>query len=73
MTYIICFVMDKIPYLNLRLSAPDEAMGTDRAQMGETAYDYIEAAVQSFNMGSDAEPSQSTNHIIEMKELVPKI
>ena len=48
MTYLICFVMNKIPHLSLRLENEAELLGTDMAQMGESAYyDFIENAVSN--------------------------
>ena len=44
-TFIIMFVMNKLPYLNLRLTEENEVIGLDKSQLGETAYDYLEALV----------------------------
>lgn len=41
-TYIMLLIIDKIPSMQLRLHHEDERIGTDRAQMGETAYGYVE-------------------------------
>jgi hypothetical protein len=46
LTLVILLIMDRMPYLNLRLDIDEEAMGVDKAQMGASAYDYIEAAVR---------------------------
>ena len=46
MTLLILFIMNKLPYLNLRLTSEKEELGLDKSQMGECAYDYIEIAVQ---------------------------
>lgn len=40
-TYGILVVMDKIPGLRLRLKDDEEELGTDMAQMGETAYGFM--------------------------------
>ncbi|EHA57782.1 hypothetical protein MCOR27_003839 [Pyricularia oryzae] len=42
MTCIILFLMNLIPGLSLRVSAAEENMGLDDAQIGEFAYDYVE-------------------------------
>lgn len=38
LTFIICFAMQKIPYMHLRLKESDELAGMDYATMGETHY-----------------------------------
>lgn len=40
-TYIILVVINRIPYMQLRLDDDAEMIGTDWAQMGERAYGYI--------------------------------
>ncbi|KAI3646121.1 hypothetical protein MP228_009049 [Amoeboaphelidium protococcarum] len=45
-TYLICFIMNHLPYMKLRLSIDREIEETDKAELGEKAYDYIEMAVQ---------------------------
>eukprot|EP00158_Paraphelidium_tribonemae_P007236 Partr_v1_DN28163_c0_g1_i2_m55913 putative Ammonium transporter len=55
LTYLILFIMNCLSYLNLRLHKDKEMIGLDRAQLGESAYDYIEAAV-----GSDGHDSNSS-------------
>lgn len=37
-TFLLCFAMQKIPGLHLRLKEEDEIMGADIATMGETYY-----------------------------------
>ena len=44
MTCIILLVMNLIPGLSLRVSAEEEMLGLDDAQLGEFAYDYVELA-----------------------------
>lgn len=44
MTCIILFTMNFIPGLSLRVSAEEEELGLDDAQLGEFAYDYVELA-----------------------------
>jgi ammonium transporter, Amt family len=41
-TCLILFLMNMIPGLSLRVSAEEEAMGIDEAQLDEFAYDYVE-------------------------------
>ncbi|ORZ06735.1 ammonium transporter AmtB-like domain-containing protein [Lobosporangium transversale] len=40
-TYGILYIMNKIPGMRLRLEDHEEEMGTDMAQMGETAYGFL--------------------------------
>ncbi|KAI7907839.1 ammonium transporter AmtB-like domain-containing protein [Cokeromyces recurvatus] len=40
-TYIILVVLNKFPFLKLRLADEDEIIGTDWAEMGERAYGYL--------------------------------
>ncbi|KAL1923736.1 uncharacterized protein VTP21DRAFT_8716 [Calcarisporiella thermophila] len=42
-TYIILFVMNKIPGLHLRLCDQEEAMGTDEVEIGEKCYNFSPA------------------------------
>lgn len=39
---LLCFIIDKIPGLQLRVSADGEEKGTDDDQIGEFAYDFVE-------------------------------
>ncbi|KKA29008.1 hypothetical protein TD95_005144 [Thielaviopsis punctulata] len=41
-TCIILFAMNMVPGLQLRVTAEEEEMGLDDAQLGEFAYDYVE-------------------------------
>ncbi|ODV94981.1 hypothetical protein PACTADRAFT_34728 [Pachysolen tannophilus NRRL Y-2460] len=41
-TTIICFIMERIPFLKLRVSEEAEERGLDEDQVGEFAYDYVE-------------------------------
>ena len=41
-TCIILFAMNLVPGLSLRVTAEDEELGLDDAQLGEFAYDYVE-------------------------------
>ncbi|EPE08596.1 ammonium transporter mep2 [Ophiostoma piceae UAMH 11346] len=44
MTCLILFLMNLVPGLSLRVSAEEEELGLDDAQLGEFAYDYVELA-----------------------------
>ena len=44
MTCVILFLMNLVPGLSLRVSAEEEELGLDDAQLGEFAYDYVELA-----------------------------
>jgi len=37
-TFLLVFVMDKIPFIHLRLKEEDQELGVDLAEMGEVAY-----------------------------------
>lgn len=50
-TAIICFVIDKIPGLQLRASEEAEERGLDEDQIGEFAYDYVEVRRDYFSWG----------------------
>jgi len=72
LTIIILFVLDKLPYLGLRLTVDEEILGADRAQMGDSAYDYIEASV-NVNNSIPREPKfHRSESQMELKELVNK-
>ncbi|CCD22609.1 ammonium permease MEP3 NDAI_0A04530 [Naumovozyma dairenensis CBS 421] len=66
-TALICFILDKIPGLQLRVTEEAEARGLDEDQIGEFAYDYVEVrrdyyewGVDTDNMHSGAENEQTT-------------
>ncbi|KAJ1924976.1 hypothetical protein IWQ60_004866 [Tieghemiomyces parasiticus] len=40
-TYLILVIMDRIPYLKLRMDPEQEKLGSDVAEMGEYGYEYI--------------------------------
>ncbi|CAK7262681.1 ammonium transporter Amt1 [Sporothrix epigloea] len=44
MTCVILFLMNLVPGLSLRVTAEEEELGIDDAQLGEFAYDYVELA-----------------------------
>jgi hypothetical protein len=49
--------MNKIPFLRLRMDLDNERMGVDKAELGEAAYDYIEASVMQ----------QQTQRLLDVK------
>ncbi|EFX00263.1 ammonium transporter mep2 [Grosmannia clavigera kw1407] len=44
LTCVILFLMNLVPGLSLRVTAEEEELGLDDAQLGEFAYDYVELA-----------------------------
>lgn len=56
-TALICFVLDHLPYMKLRVDEPAEAGGLDEDQIGEFAYDYVEVRRDYYQWGvkDDAE------------------
>lgn len=56
-TYGILFLMNKVPGLALRLEDHEEELGTDMAQMGETAYSFLPMLLQK-----DIESGMSSMH-----------
>ncbi|KAI9315280.1 ammonium transporter AmtB-like domain-containing protein [Dichotomocladium elegans] len=61
-TYIILIIINKIPYMQLRLDQSDEAIGTDWAQMGERAYGYIEWEEEMLRVNSQMPTDQASQH-----------
>lgn len=55
MTCLICFVLDKIPGLKLRATEDGELKGIDEDQIGEFAFDYVEARRNPFTWGVPVE------------------
>ncbi|ORX89430.1 ammonium transporter [Basidiobolus meristosporus CBS 931.73] len=53
-TYIILWVMDRIPGLSLRTDAESERLGLDLTELGESAYHHVECTIASNN------PSKAT-------------
>ncbi|KAI5950563.1 MEP1 [Candida margitis] len=61
-TAILCFVIDHIPGLHLRLSYEAEEMGVDEDQIGEFAYDYVEVRREFFSgFNGEHDTNQDTN------------
>ncbi|CCF56952.1 hypothetical protein KAFR_0B06560 [Kazachstania africana CBS 2517] len=74
---IICFILDNIPWLKLRVSEDAEARGLDENQIGEFAYDYVEVRRDYYEWGVDtdyrhsnyddvnAQTEQNSNHQLQ--------
>lgn len=60
-TAIICFVLDKIPGLQLRVDEQAEAEGLDEDQIGEFAYDYVEVRRDYYQWGVDTDHNHSAD------------
>ena len=54
-TALICFVLDIIPFVKLRVSEEAEANGLDEDQIGEFAYDYVEVRRDYYEWGVDTD------------------
>ncbi|CCE63051.1 hypothetical protein TPHA_0D04180 [Tetrapisispora phaffii CBS 4417] len=59
-TAIICFVIDKIPGLQLRVDEQAERNGMDEDQIGEFAYDYVEIRRDYYQWGVDTDNNYTT-------------
>ncbi|GJJ77584.1 ammonium transporter, Amt family [Entomortierella parvispora] len=64
-TYVILSIMNRIPGLRLRLDENEEEMGTDMAQMGETAYGFMPKAM------TDSSLTVGAFHPRAMEEATP--
>lgn len=51
-TAVLCFVIDKIPGLQLRVDYNAEEIGVDEDQIGEFAYDYVEVRRDFWDWGA---------------------
>ncbi|CAG8733749.1 16212_t:CDS:2 [Gigaspora margarita] len=49
MTYIILLVLNKIPFLSIRLHHDKEVLGTDESDHGESAYYFVERVEKALN------------------------
>lgn len=65
---IILFLMNLVPGLSLRVSAEEEDVGVDDAELGEFAYDYVELKRNFNDMGQatalDDSASSSTEKVV---------
>ncbi|ERT00625.1 ammonium transporter MEP2 [Sporothrix schenckii 1099-18] len=73
MTCIILFLMNLVPGLSLRVTAEEEELGLDDAQLGEFAYDYVELArTPSEHINGEFVPSTPAS-VHEGKETAPPV
>jgi Amt family ammonium transporter len=71
LTCIILFLMNLVPGLSLRVSATDEDVGIDDAQLGEFAYDYVELTRHVADSASpESMSSSSSTHEKTAREVV---
>ncbi|CAI2196103.1 4056_t:CDS:2, partial [Funneliformis geosporum] len=74
-TYIILFLMDKVPGLSLRIDPDSEHLGIDEAELGELAYYHVDRVANmiqlhntnvtnaiSINHGKNAVPIMQSNN-----------
>lgn len=59
-TYALCWLMNKVPGLHLRLGREHEELGIDATEMGEYAFDYIESLSNSQEWGFYSPKSKTT-------------
>jgi Amt family ammonium transporter len=55
-TYLILFIMNKIPGLSIRAKTEHEQRGLDIAELGETAYGHYEDKVENLEIGQSNGP-----------------
>jgi Amt family ammonium transporter len=67
-TFIILFVMNKIPVLRLRVDEEEEALGLDVTQMGEYNYDQILKSGSSVELNNDTTLTSPTTIDIESQK-----
>ncbi len=60
-TALICYVINKIPCLQLRASEEAEENGMDEDQIGEFAYDYVEIRRNFFDVNGFETPASNFN------------
>ncbi len=71
MTSVILFIMNFIPGLSLRVSAEEEELGLDDAELGEFAYDYVELARTPADAIHGEPPASSQGSVRETKQEHP--
>ncbi|KAJ1652858.1 hypothetical protein IWQ61_006897 [Dispira simplex] len=71
-SYIILYVMDKIPYLQLRMDPDEERLGADFVEMGEYGYEYVKDTTIHQGL-HDSNDSSEINTQSEEKEIVQHI
>lgn len=60
-TALICFVLEHMPYIQLRVDEDAEARGLDEDQIGEFAYDYVEVRRDYYEWGVDTDNIHSSS------------
>ncbi|KAI9004959.1 ammonium transporter 1 [Hyaloraphidium curvatum] len=60
-TFGLCWVMNKIPGLHLRLDREHEELGIDQTEMGEVAFDYMESLSNTQEFGWSPAPKTAKN------------
>lgn len=64
-TAVLCFVINKIPGLHLRIDYNAEEMGVDEDQIGEFAYDYVEVRRDFLDWGNPSiNPNPTYEHLM---------
>lgn len=62
-TAFLCFIINKIPYCQLRVDEEGEEAGLDEDQIGEFAYDYVEVRRNFFDVnGFEGVPEENDSH-----------
>lgn len=73
-TFVLCFVINKIPGLHLRVDYNAEDIGLDEDQIGEFAYDYVEVRRDYLDWSNPKpivrEPSISSNAISNSEKAI---
>ena len=69
-SYVTLFTLNKIPYLKLRLSAEEEELGTDHAEIGEVGYEWY---VEEMNPIQGLTPSSGPSSVNKDHEDAEKI
>ncbi|SCV06043.1 LANO_0H20846g1_1 [Lachancea nothofagi CBS 11611] len=67
-TAIICFIINKIPGLQLRATEEAEQLGLDEDQIGEFAYDYVEVRRDYFSWGVNKPDTSSEENELHPQE-----
>lgn len=69
-TAVLCFVLNKIPGLHLRVDYNAEEAGVDEDQIGEFAYDYVEVRRDFLDWGVPRDRQESTPKEPEAEEVI---
>lgn len=63
--------MNLVPGLSLRMTEEEEALGTDDAELGEFAYDYVELRRETSDLIVGEEDAGSGKNSVEGMKQVP--